>query len=147
MPLPRVARPSSLLSSLSGPLLPPIFTIMSTAISSDSAVPLPAHKTKHFSLLDYRFRNCTLQLAQLDDGNTNGTALWMGAQVLSVFLAQHLDHRPRVNEALPARRPRVLELGSGIGLSAYVCLLPRHRSASGATALSPSLLGYLHWSL
>ncbi|KAK0459640.1 putative methyltransferase-domain-containing protein [Desarmillaria tabescens] len=77
--------------------------------------PFPAHATKHLPLLSYSFSSSlTFRLAQSDDGTSNGTALWLGAQVLSVYLAQVVH--PRLF------RPgmRVIELGSGIGLSALV---------------------------
>ncbi|KAK0450777.1 putative methyltransferase-domain-containing protein [Armillaria borealis] len=75
----------------------------------------PAHATKHLPLLSYSFSpSLTFQLAQSDDGTSNGTALWLGAQVLSVYLA-HVVH-PRLFQ--PGMR--VIELGSGIGLSALV---------------------------
>ena len=143
MPLPRVPPPSSLLSSFSGSLLPTFSAIMSTNDAAGVAAPLPAHKTKHISLLDYRFRHCTFRLAQLDDGNTNGTALWMGAQVLSAFLSQHLDQKHRVKGVSHPRRPRVLELGSGIGLSAYVAQSSlAHRRGSSSVSL-PAILNLL----
>ncbi|KAK0228457.1 putative methyltransferase-domain-containing protein [Armillaria fumosa] len=75
----------------------------------------PAHATKHLPLLSYSFSpSLTFQLAQSDDGTSNGTALWLGAQVLSVYLAQVVH--PRLFQ--PGMR--VVELGSGIGLSALV---------------------------
>ncbi|GJE90852.1 hypothetical protein PsYK624_069960 [Phanerochaete sordida] len=86
-------------------------------MSNNASPPLPAHQTKHLPALDYRFRHSLFHLAQLDNGNTNGTALWMGAQVLSAWLSRLLD-KPRARQTVPSRRPRVLELGSGIGLSA-----------------------------
>lgn len=52
---------------------------------------LPAHHTKHLPLLVYPIPdNLTLHLAQSDDGESNGTALWLGAQILSAFLADAL---------------------------------------------------------
>lgn len=50
----------------------------------------PAHETKHISSLQYRFNEHTFDLAQIDDGHSNGTALWLGAQCLSAFLADAL---------------------------------------------------------
>ncbi|TFY60280.1 hypothetical protein EVJ58_g5252 [Rhodofomes roseus] len=75
--------------------------------------PRPAHSTKHLALLRYPFRDLVFHLAQRDDGLTNGTALWLGAQCLSLYLADALRLK-----APPARRLRAIELGSGIGLSA-----------------------------
>ncbi|KAI0673098.1 hypothetical protein C8Q78DRAFT_969837 [Trametes maxima] len=82
----------------------------------------PAHETKHIPILDYPFRALRFHLAQLDDGATNGSALWLGAQCLSLFLADnHKLNKPSLSThglSAPARRPRAIELGSGIGLSA-----------------------------
>ncbi|OCH95016.1 hypothetical protein OBBRIDRAFT_768598 [Obba rivulosa] len=80
--------------------------------------PLPAHQTKHLSLLQYPFKDACFQLAQLDDGSTNGTALWLGAQCLSLYLAEL--YRNKALHALSAsgKNPRAVELGSGVGLSA-----------------------------
>lgn len=82
---------------------------------------LPAHQTKHLPLLRYPFLDHELTLAQSDDGRTNGTALWLGAQCLTAFLA---DALPAITEVAimsgHRQRPRAIELGSGIGLSAYV---------------------------
>ncbi|KAF8078029.1 hypothetical protein FPV67DRAFT_1557450 [Lyophyllum atratum] len=66
----------------------------------------PAHSTKHISLLHYPFADSTFHLAQLDDGVSNGTALWLGASHSSS--AQSPIRMP----------PRLVELGSGIGLTA-----------------------------
>ncbi|KAG6878702.1 hypothetical protein C0993_011517 [Termitomyces sp. T159_Od127] len=66
---------------------------------------LPAHRTKHQPLLVWP----PFRLAQSDDGAANGTALWLGAQCLAAYLA-----------SLPAAPGVLLELGSGIGLTALV---------------------------
>lgn len=81
---------------------------------------LPAHETKHVESLEYKFRNSAFHLLQRDDGCTNGTALWMGGQVLAAWLAEHYSTKSRSKNRAAARRPRVIELGSGIGLTAYV---------------------------
>ena len=74
--------------------------------------PLPAHRTKHIPSLAYP----PFVLAQSDDGHSNGTALWLGAQILSPYLVC------RLKPPLPQqRRPRAVELGSGVGLTACVC--------------------------
>lgn len=56
---------------------------------------LPAHQTKHLDLLSYQYFNHTFELAQTSDGQTNGTALWLGAQCVSVLLA----------DILPSKKP------------------------------------------
>ena len=53
----------------------------------DTLSPRPAHRTKHLALLRYPFRNTVFDLAQSNNGLTNGTALWLGAQCLSLYLA------------------------------------------------------------
>ncbi|KAI6011626.1 hypothetical protein EDC04DRAFT_767418, partial [Pisolithus marmoratus] len=50
-------------------------------------LPLPAHQTKHLPTLTYPFICSTFHLAQSSDGTSNGTALWLGAQLLSAYLA------------------------------------------------------------
>ncbi|CCM02345.1 uncharacterized protein FIBRA_04440 [Fibroporia radiculosa] len=74
--------------------------------------PLPAHCSKHRPLLRHPFRRLLFHLAQRDDGASNGTALWLGAQCLSLYLADNVSPPRRT------ARPRAIELGSGIGLSA-----------------------------
>ena len=139
---------------------------------------LPAHETKHLDLLSYHYFGHTFDLTQVSDGQSNGTALWLGAQCMSVFLVDALPSRklsppkpistPRLQtvdyfilplwtwarvdsnflhfifalflchgllskgqatspasskfmqQSLSAHRPRAIELGSGIGLTAYV---------------------------
>lgn len=81
----------------------------------------PAHVTKHIPLLSYPFSHSTFLLAQLSDGVSNGTALWLGGQCLALYLAQmHSKFKP-ANSSHP---PRAIELGSGIGLTAFVS--PHH---------------------
>ncbi|KAF9052955.1 hypothetical protein BJ165DRAFT_1339001 [Panaeolus papilionaceus] len=75
-------------------------------------MPSPAHQTKHLSPLNYRFNNLVLNLSQLDNGISNGTALWLGGQCLSYYLANFWD---RSNQST---HPSAIELGSGIGLTA-----------------------------
>lgn len=93
---------------------------------------VPAHLTKHLSTLTYPIADRLFLLSQLDDGQSNGTALWLGAQCLSAFLAHNIP---------PGSRPRVVELGSGIGLTAYVRTLQ-----SRFTCLSSTTIG-LPWQL
>lgn len=85
---------------------------------------LPAHETKHLMHLDYTFKNSTFTLAQSNDGATNGTALWLGAQILTAWLSEHYGKKHRTKR-LADRRPKMIELGSGIGLTAYVILVLR----------------------
>lgn len=75
----------------------------------------PAHITKHYKLLNCLFNGASFQLAQSDNGDTNGSALWLGAQILSVYLAD-------VKAINGGKGRRAIELGSGIGFSAYVQL-------------------------
>ncbi|THU86412.1 hypothetical protein K435DRAFT_868296 [Dendrothele bispora CBS 962.96] len=68
----------------------------------------PAHKTKQIPSLPYRIANFSFTIRQSDNGKANGTALWLGAQCLSLYL---LAYKPAT---------RVIELGSGTGLTALV---------------------------
>ncbi|THH33955.1 hypothetical protein EUX98_g225 [Antrodiella citrinella] len=74
--------------------------------------PLPAHHTKHVQSLAYPFRHSSFLINQLDDGATNGTALWLGAQCLAMYLADLYATKPT------SERPQAVELGSGVGLTA-----------------------------
>ncbi|KAG9318784.1 hypothetical protein JVU11DRAFT_884 [Chiua virens] len=76
---------------------------------------LPAHNTKHIRSLKYTHLSQTFHLTQSDDGRSNGTALWLGGQILSLYLAYHL--KPTAHKQ---PRPRAIELGSGVGLTALV---------------------------
>ena len=76
---------------------------------------LPAHLTKDKAVLHCQFLENTFELAQLDDGAVNGTALWLSGQVMSYYLAD--NHRPK-----PRCENKLCELGSGIGLTAYAYL-------------------------
>lgn len=88
----------------------------------------PAHHTKHLPVLAYPFNKVAFHLVQRDDGISNGTALWLGAQVLSVYLSAEFKGKSRKtietgtdNNALvlhDTARPKAVELGSGIGLTA-----------------------------
>ncbi|EJD05816.1 uncharacterized protein FOMMEDRAFT_104080 [Fomitiporia mediterranea MF3/22] len=85
---------------------------------------LPAHETKHLSLLAYPFRDdIVFNLAQLSDGANNGTALWLGAQILSAYLTDTLPSPsplPIPGSTRHSRTPRAIELGSGVGLTSLV---------------------------
>ncbi|TDL27350.1 hypothetical protein BD410DRAFT_740300 [Rickenella mellea] len=78
---------------------------------------LPAHFTKHHPTLVYPFGTHVFYLAQLNDGTANGTALWLGAQCMSVFL---VDAVRQIKPKSQRRRPKAIELGSGVGLTALV---------------------------
>ncbi|KAJ7219217.1 hypothetical protein GGX14DRAFT_533034 [Mycena pura] len=73
---------------------------------------LPATQTKDRKLLACPFMSTVFQLVQSDNGVSNGTALWLSGQCLSAFLA----HSGVIKQGM-----RVIELGSGIGLTA-LCL-------------------------
>lgn len=74
----------------------------------------PAHATKHIPVLQYTFANSIFHLSQLQNGISNGTALWLGGQCLIAYLADsHLRYRGPSSQP-----PRAIELGSGIGLTA-----------------------------
>ncbi|KAJ7685129.1 hypothetical protein DFH06DRAFT_1028514 [Mycena polygramma] len=73
---------------------------------------LPATHTKHSKVLSIPIQSSVFHLAQSDDGVSNGTALWLGAQCLSAYLTHSAVTRPGM---------RAIELGSGIGLTA-LCL-------------------------
>ncbi|KAJ7156031.1 hypothetical protein C8R43DRAFT_998932 [Mycena crocata] len=73
---------------------------------------LPASHTKASKLLVCPFAHTVFHLVQSDDGVSNGTALWLGAQCLSAYLA---------HSGVIKRGMRVIELGGGIGLNA-LCL-------------------------
>ncbi|KAF9453217.1 hypothetical protein P691DRAFT_793026 [Macrolepiota fuliginosa MF-IS2] len=74
----------------------------------------PAHATKHLPVLPYTFGDTIFHLSQLQNGVSNGTALWLGGQCLAVYLAE--SHARYKSSQHPC--PRALELGSGIGLTA-----------------------------
>lgn len=80
-----------------------------------STVPgvLPAHETKHIQTLSHPFLTSTFDIYQVADGKHNGTGLWLGGQTLALYLADTLG------TCLPnQRRRRIIELGSGVGLTA-----------------------------
>ncbi|KAI6036121.1 hypothetical protein BKA83DRAFT_679355 [Pisolithus microcarpus] len=84
---------------------------------ADTHSPLPAHQTKHLHTLTYPFVHSTFHLAQSSNGTSHGTALWLGAQLLSAYLAAELkDVHSKLKT--PKTLPRAVELGSGIGLTA-----------------------------
>ncbi|KAH7915002.1 putative methyltransferase-domain-containing protein [Hygrophoropsis aurantiaca] len=70
---------------------------------------LPAHHTQHLQCIAYPFNvsSSCFHLTQRNDRATTGTALWLGAQCLALYLASIA----RTNHPL-----RAIDLGSGIGL-------------------------------
>jgi hypothetical protein len=79
---------------------------------------LPAHQTKHFSVLEARIGKYTFRLNQSAKGDTNGTALWLGGQLLSAHLLElhAIGKLIRKGDA----KASAIELGSGIGLCGFV---------------------------
>ncbi|KAF9074576.1 hypothetical protein BDP27DRAFT_1316474 [Rhodocollybia butyracea] len=101
----------------------------------------PAHKTKHLTTLEYPFstsstryafhlsqtQSLTSHVSGLNSesalsttnstNGTTGTTLWLGAQCLAVYLAQH--HKP-LSAKSNAEPLQAIELGSGIGLCSLV---------------------------
>ncbi|GAA5960562.1 hypothetical protein JCM8115_003224 [Rhodotorula mucilaginosa] len=78
---------------------------------------LPAHATKHVQQLHYALPNAQLVLHQDNhSADSTGRTVWLGAQVLSVYLDHLLAdsrHQHRV-----AHNQRAIDLGSGTGLVA-----------------------------
>lgn len=76
--------------------------------------PLPAHQTKSLATLSYLLHpSLSLTLTQSDSrASTTGSTLWLGAQLLSLYLISTLPAVPKQTS-----RPRALELGAGIGLT------------------------------
>ncbi|KAL1745614.1 hypothetical protein HDZ31DRAFT_35959 [Schizophyllum fasciatum] len=72
---------------------------------------LPAHLTKHQSVLRCHFLEAAFDLDQLSDGVVNGTALWLSGQILAYYIAD--NYRPKDDG-----NNKLCELGSGIGLTA-----------------------------
>ncbi|KAI5847101.1 hypothetical protein DFP73DRAFT_544201 [Morchella snyderi] len=83
--------------------------------------PLPAHETKHEPLLHYPVlpTPLVLDLTQSDTTQTTtGSTLWLGAQVLAVYLLElyGTGSKPLRN----TKRLRAIDLGAGVGLTANV---------------------------
>jgi hypothetical protein len=82
---------------------------------------LPAHKTKHVRQLDVKIGSSTFKLNQSDAGDTNGTALWLGGQLLSAYLLHlHTTGKLHRSRSSVGSKPRAIEVGSGIGLCGCV---------------------------
>lgn len=88
------------------------------------APPLPAHETKNEPILYYPVlpTSLVLELKQSDTTqNTTGSTLWLGAQVLAVYLFDLYGSKPRPPAPTEgSRRPRAIDLGAGVGLTAHV---------------------------
>ncbi|KAL8283121.1 hypothetical protein RQP46_005899 [Phenoliferia psychrophenolica] len=83
--------------------------------------PLPAHQTKDLASLDYPLPSGQRVLISQDDANTDSTGrtVWLGAQVLAVYLHDLLRAEKPFIEVRGGtkRRRRVIELGAGTGAS------------------------------
>lgn len=82
--------------------------------------PAPAYETKQNQILTYRLGDKSWHLRQSDRSGETGSTLWLSAQVLcEYFIAEH--GHTRNNPVVPPESAQtVLELGSGIGLTALV---------------------------
>lgn len=105
-------------SDCAAPLLHPQGLVMTSPSSSGSLAMdgdvLPAPSTKHVATLHTRLPRgdeVVLRQQAVDAGGarlgTTGTTLWLGAQVLSAYLASAIEAKPS--------RGRALELGAGVG--------------------------------
>lgn len=84
------------------------------------APPLPAHATKNEPILYYPVlpTSLVLELKQSDTTqNTTGSTLWLGAQILAVYLFDLYGSKPAAERS---RRPRAIDLGAGVGLTTHV---------------------------
>lgn len=73
----------------------------------------PATLTKHLPNLRCSFAGLNLELSQSDDGKSNGSALWLGAQIIACHLKA---------SSFKLANKNVCELGSGIGFTACASL-------------------------
>lgn len=74
----------------------------------------PASDTKHIPTLTIDFNHTTrLYIQQNDQELSTANTLWIGGQVLAAYIRQF---HPCNKHAPPQR---VIELGSGVGLTAY----------------------------
>lgn len=74
----------------------------------------PASDTKHIPTLTIDFNHTTrLHIQQDDQGLSTANTLWIGGQVLAAYIQQFHP----CNKHGPPQR--VIELGSGVGLTAY----------------------------
>ena len=103
----------------------------------------PAHATKHFPRLVCPFASSSFTLSQRADGVSNGTALWLSAQCLAMYLAHNLPRSLNANR----RRPRALELGSGIGFTAWAFCCTSCPFHLGFTLISRLALASLGWDV
>lgn len=74
----------------------------------------PAHFTKHVPLLQLPFLSSQFSVSQCDNGQDNGTAIWLGGQILALSLPSLLLSK---NKGTQDRPKRAIELGSGTGFT------------------------------
>lgn len=88
------------------------------------APPLPAHETKNETVLHYPIlpTPLVLELRQSDTAqNTTGSTLWLGAQILALYLFDVYGSKSRPHAlAEGSKRPKAIDLGAGVGLTAHV---------------------------
>lgn len=76
----------------------------------------PASDTKHIPTLTIDFNHTTRLFIQQDDRElSTADTLWIGGQVLAAYIQQY--HPCSQHAHSPPQR--VIELGSGVGLTAY----------------------------
>lgn len=83
--------------------------------------PLPAHETKNETALHYPVlpTSLVLKLKQSDKTqNTTGSTLWLGAQILALYLFDMYGSKKRPLDG--GSRPKAIDLGAGVGLTAHV---------------------------
>jgi len=92
----------------------------------------PAHYTKSIPLLQLSFQSSEFSLSQLDNGQHNGTAVWLSGQALALTLPTLLPNR---------RKGRAIELGSGTGFTALaLCSMGWDVLATDTRAVLSSVL-------
>lgn len=78
----------------------------------DALAPQPAYNTKQVSVLRCTIAGKTYDLEQNDTSRETGSTLWLSSQVLCEYLSEVYNKG--------AKQKSVIELGSGIGLTALV---------------------------
>ncbi|KAF8522239.1 hypothetical protein BU17DRAFT_44747 [Hysterangium stoloniferum] len=95
----------------------------------------PAHLVKHIPLLHLPFRSSQFSLRQLDNGQHNGTAIWLSGQTLALILPVLVSSKAN------GKRKRAIELGSGTGFTALaLCSLGWDIIATDTRAVLSSVL-------